>query len=376
MKLLQGRAGSKLVIVDGFAGQGRDESGNEGSPVIAARRALDAMEAMRHRFGRSASVKLVAVEKSKHNHDTLCSTMEPFIDPHPGLVNVLHGELSDHIDAIVSAAGPAPAFYFLDPYGIRGLDATTYSKALRGRYNEIFALFADIGATRLHGLITADRADATDEIEEILAAPSLFPDYDSRRIAEAEAAAARTNEALDLSIPASREHLTRALGGEHWVATLEATPADARADAFLELFREALVKAGAQYVLAVPMRNDAGNRVYSLVHASKSRYAYVTMKEAVCDGLRRSDISDGARDRIMADLSVDVAQIAGVVSRALVGRQRRWTDDGKRQGIKSLLLQRTAIFPFQVQELKNFLKIGRILRRVEGKEVCVFPELS
>ena len=378
MKLLMGGAGSTLAIVDAFAGQGRDQAGNPGSPVIAARRALEAMAAARGKTPclHDPKVHVIAIEKKASYHDTLVEVMEPFVRQHPDLIAVHRGELADHIDEILHTTSVAPTFYFLDPFGVKGLDAGTYAKALAGAHNEIFALFADIGATRLHGLITAERADPTDEVERILSPPSLFPEEDSTRIAAAEAAAARANDALDLSIPASRRHLTRALGSEEWVASLECTAAEDRPDAFLRLFCRALIAAGAQYVVTIPMRNDDGHRVYSLVHASKSKAGFATMKEAVCSGLKKTDIGDEARQRLITDLSIDVATLVAALRQALAGRQRPWADQGAIVGIKTLVLQHTAMFPLQYAELKTSLKDAGILRRIDRKEICVFPPLS
>lgn len=377
MKLLMGGADSTLAIVDAFAGQGRDNAGNDGSPVIAARRAFEAMDAAR---GRKPSlhdpkIHVVAIEKEASKHHALVNVMAPFANVHPELIAVRQGALLDHIDEVVRTVGAAPTFYFLDPYGIKGLDASTYRKALAGPRNEIFALFSDIGATRLHGLITAERTDPSGEIETILSQPSLFPDEDSARITEVEAAAARSNEALDVSIPASRQHLTTALGHEEWIAELERTPREHRADAFLRLFCRALLDAGAQYVLPIPMRNEAGHRVYSLVHASKSKTGYVTMKEAVCSGLNKVGVSDPARQRIVVDLSIGLTELVAALQQALVGARHPWADQGGIPGIKRLLLEHTAIFPLQLNDLKSMLKDAGILQRLDRKEICVFPPL-
>ena len=373
MKLLMwGMAGDHLVIVDAFAGAGQDKSGNAGSPLIAVRRANEAMaETKRLKPNLDPKVQVIAIEKKPTLFRQLEQTLAPFVEARPALVRAHLGELAEHIDAIVSEIGSRPAFFFLDPYGIKGLDARTYPKALAGPHNEIFALFSDIGAVRLHGLVTAERADVSDEVAAILEAPSFFPEDDTGRIAETMAGAERTNNALDASIPASREHLTRALGSEEWVSELAAVAAQHRSDTFVSLFQKALLRAGARFVLAVPMRNDAGQRVYELVHASKSRAGLITMKECVSSGLRKSSISTSARDRIVADLSVDVHRLVQALQTAFAGRSIPWA--ARPDGLKLLVLGHTALFHFQLVDLKSALKQAGVLRRVALKDVCVFP---
>jgi three-Cys-motif partner protein len=376
MKILMwGRAGDRLAIVDGFAGAGQDDEGHPGSPIIVARRAAEAAAATRARKPSvNPRIQLFAIEENARNFRQLQQTLEPFRRNTPDLVHVLRGQLSDHIDGIVATLGDCPTFYFLDPYGIKGLEASTYPKMLAGPHNEVFALFADIGAVRLHGLVTAERADASGTIASILANPSLFPEEDARLISEAETAAFVTNEALDASIPASREHIARALGMDAWVDELGSVQPERRPDKFIELFRSALLRAGAHFVLSIPMRNDKGQRVYTLVHASKSRAAFITMKEAVSSGVRNGPLSEWVRNQMAEDLSVDLDALVQRLRRELAGLEIPWADESL--GLKALLLGHTPLFHFQVDELKRTLWEAGLLSRVNRKEVCRFPQVG
>lgn len=376
MKLLMsGRAGDRLTIVDAFAGRGQDDAGNSGSPVIAARKAAEAVAAVKKRKPETdPRIRVIAIEKTASSFKHLEQTLEPFSRQTAGDVTPLHGELVNHINDIVAETSDQPTFYFLDPWGIKGLDASTYAKALAGPKNEIFALFSDLGAVRLHGLVTAERADPSNKIAAILTAPSLFPDEDERRVAAAEAEAAKTNKALDASIPASREYLTRALGTASWVDELASTPAQRRADKFIELFRQSLLDAGARFVLAIPMRNDEGHRIYSLVHASKSPAGFITMKECVSTGLRQASLNDSVTARIRADLSIDVDRMVQSLQQTFAGLSIPWA--AKRNGLQVLLLKGTLLFHFQVPELKAALKRAGILKKIDRKDVCVFPPIE
>ena len=152
MKLFMwGKAGDRLAIVDAFAGAGRDEAGNEGSPLIAVRRAREAMAEARGKAPHLTDPKVLvfAIEKHRGRYRALKDNLAQFTSDSPELIRVLEGELADHIDQIGREVGQCPTFFFLDPFGIKGLDAATYPKMFSGRHKEVFALFSDIGAVRL-----------------------------------------------------------------------------------------------------------------------------------------------------------------------------------------------------------------------------------
>ena len=376
MKLLMwGGAGSSLAIVDAFAGQGQDNTGQPGSPVIAARRALEAMRTTRGRkpWLEEPRIRVFAIEKNRLHFRELTRVISQLDPQEANNVTLYEGELSDHIHEIRRATGRVPVLYFLDPFGIKGLDAATYPKALDGPHNELFALFSDLGATRLHGLLTAERGNATDVVDAIQSQPSLFPQEDAARIAAAEAAAVRSNDALDATRPAAREHLTRALGNTEWGPELATVPPEQRPDTFLKLFRRTLIAAGARYVLTIPMRNDAGQRVYSLVHASKSQQAYVAMKDAVTNGLQRSRLTDTAGQRMLEDMAIDLPAVVGRLRVTFAGRTLPWADHGEARGIRSYVLGATPMFPGQSSALKALLKSEQILSRKGRLEMCAFP---
>lgn len=368
MKLIQwGRAGRRVAIVDAFAGRGQDSEGTPGSALIVGQRALEVTSVL---SARGASVQLFAIEADPENCEALRQAVAPLNAGRERLVEVRKGQLAEHLGEIRSRVGLAPAFYFLDPYGVKGLDAGTYAPALEGPHNEIFALFSDLGACRLYGLLTAERRDSEREREAILARPSLFPDMDEMEAERAAAGAEAANNALDASVPASRTHLTRALGNEQWVDTLATTPPAQRADRFVELFREAMIAAGARFVLSLPMRNENGRRVYSLVHAARSAAAFVTMKECISTGLNKTSLRGTIVQRMREDLSVDLPHLISQLRRRFAGESVPWAGN---DGLRERLLRETPLFHFQCDALKRQLKDAVILQRIDRKEICVFP---
>lgn len=115
---------------------------------------------------------------------------------------------------------------------------------LAGAHNEMFVLFADIGAVRLHGVVSAQGPNVEKQVSELRMTPSLFPELDAAAETTIRARADEHVEALDLTRPACREYLRRALGGSDWEAELDRVSLRDRSDVFLELFVGELLGAG------------------------------------------------------------------------------------------------------------------------------------
>ena len=360
MRLLQwGRAGDVVYFVDAFAGQGRDGVGNPGSPAIAARIAAETQAHLRaHGFPR-ATMRVICVERDSTNYRVLREYMIPFERSDPGLVTLYEGELVDHIDTILATTRGAPALYFLDPYGVQGLDASTYPKALGAPSCEMFVLFSDLGANRLHGVVTASTEDVEAQIERLNGDRPMLPLPEFEAIAKAEADAMRVAarvraEALDLTRPASYEYLVRALGNDEWVRALENVLAPDLPDAFLALFLRRLIEAGAEHLLTVPMRNIEGRYVYSLVHASRSLTGFTVMKESVSTGLRSGALPEDVCFQIRRDLEVPMDGILELLDQTYAGQTVRWTlpKDADGDCVRRFVLQNTPMFDFQLDDLK------------------------
>lgn len=377
--LMWGQAGDTVYFVDGFAGAGQDRQGNPGSPLIAAQIAAGVPDALAaQRTQRQGRMRVRAVEEHAGRHAALRALLEPFVAADRALARAGRGVLAEHIDAIAREIANAPALYFLDPFGLKGLDAATYPKLLAGPHNEIFALFADIGATRLHGLVTAERSDVEGQIAGLRRQASLFPEMEAEQEQPVRVAASQRNQALDASQGPSREHLVRALGDEGIVDAIAPLPPAERADAFLGAFIRALIAAGARYVVALPMRNAQGQRVYSLVHASKSAKGFAAMKDSVSEGLNRDDLPPEMRDRIREDLSIPLAVVLDVARVRFAGQADvPWTGGKGEETVQQWLIESTPVFRFQANAVREALQAAGILRRgPRGKLLCTFPSAA
>ena len=378
MKLIQwGGAGRTLYYIDGFAGPGGDKQGRPGSPVVATRIALRTQAHLRERIP-EATMRVIAIEKLAGLHKSLKEVADGFDVGERGVLRALRGELPDHIDALLAETQGAPTLSFLDPYGVKGLDASTYPKLLSGPCDEMFVLFHEMGAGRLHGVVLARADDIEGQVRDLRATPSLFAEWDDDAERVIRERAAERAEALDLTRPGSRDALRRALGDIDLESELERIPVSDRPDAFLRLFIRRLIDSGAGYVLTLPMRDDDGHRVYSLVYASKSAKGFVTMKEAITTSLNSNVLAAEVCEMIRDDLRVSIPQLVDDLARRFAGRELRWTGDG---GLQSFVLQNTALFHFQKPELLEALtSAGYVPRGRTGKPktpiLVSFPALD
>ena len=100
--------GNRVVILDGFAGRGRDLDGREGSAEFILKAA--------HDLAATRRVTSFFVEKDPEHFQALQEVVGEYTAR--GLnAQALPGSVQDHLDMVVRAAERAPLFLFLDPCG-------------------------------------------------------------------------------------------------------------------------------------------------------------------------------------------------------------------------------------------------------------------
>ena len=364
------RAGQRLWIIDAFAGSGRDDAGNPGSPRIAAVIARDAAAARRDVVPSSnAIVHVVAIEKDSERYERLQQNMAEFTEGDPPVAYVRRGTLAELIDRMITRAIRAePALYFLDPFGVEGMQAELLPKLLAGPHNEIFALFSDTGAARLHAVIDAEDVSADEAVAREVREPSLFPQFDAEDEAEIRSAAERRSRALGYTRPAARRILDEAFGGTSWLSAIEGIPPEQRPLQFVRLYMQLLQRAGARFGIAIPVRDATNRRVYHLVYASKSAQGFKTMKESIATAIDASDLPARVRDAMVLDLNVDLPPIVAQIARAFAGLTVPWTDsrDRRARSVRNYTLLHTGAFPQQCDAVRDAVasvyKTGGTLR--------------
>jgi len=123
-----GRAGRLVVVVDAFAGKGRFDDGEAGSPIII----LDAITKTRS-SNPAASVEALLIEKKYYRE--LAKAVAGYPE-----CRVLPGTYEPHVQALaVVLDRRRSVLLFVDPYGVKSLDFE-YFRALAQRELESFEL--------------------------------------------------------------------------------------------------------------------------------------------------------------------------------------------------------------------------------------------
>lgn len=243
------RYNERVVLIDGFAGPGRYEGGEPGSPVIALRAAVDHAERI------PGEMILLFVEDDKDRAASLRQEIAAVERPERFQVHVEKGKcvsvLSGLLDSLDSAGKKlAPTFAFLDPFGYSHTPFELVARILRNQRCEVLITFM------------------YEEINRFLSADQEAEHFDELFGTD------RWREIRQLVRPTDRQVALRGM--------------------YLQQLKES---ARARYVHAFEMRN-ADNRVdYFLFFATNNALGLKKMKEAMwkvdaSGGYRFSDATD------------------------------------------------------------------------------------
>jgi three-Cys-motif partner protein len=146
----------QILYVDACAGRGKDDLGNDGSPLIGSKSAAVATESVRRQKSGLFRIKVLAIEKKRKHFEVLKALLAPFGED----VRAIKGTLGDTIAEIEQEFGDTPTLFFIDPFGLEPLDANVVKRALSGDRNEVLILFADQAALRHFGAVATSETKA------------------------------------------------------------------------------------------------------------------------------------------------------------------------------------------------------------------------
>lgn len=315
-----GSTHGRVIFIDGFAGPGRYEGGEPGSPVIAIR-------AVKAHLARRASwdATFLFVEADADRCTVLREEVEREKAGMPATAHfdVECGEfaptLTDFLNQLdVATFTVAPSFMMVDPFGISGAPMAVIQRFLRLPKAEVLVTFM------------VDFIDRFDETGE-------FP-----------------------------PHLDELYGAHAW-ATIDTTRSKAtRLDAYCGLYRDQLKAAGATQVLRFDLYS--GNRlVYALFHASKHPLACQRMKEALWSADPSGDLAfRGSRSGQQSLLfGADFGGMRAALKGFLAGRD--WTAV---EGLEGFLMSDATDYhagQLRKHSLTPLEEAGEIEVQVQGK---------
>lgn len=250
-----------LAYVDCFAGKGKFDDGNPGSPLIA----LDILQQC------LASTKLegearIGAAFIELNHT---SDLEKNLRNYKG-IKIVQGSYEDTIDELLKHKTGCNVFLYIDPYGIKALDCSQFDTFANGKFNTIELLIN----MNSFGFIR-EACNAKGEIFKIDDV-GFFDDlveYDSTIL-----------DATDQSI----EALNRIAGGDYWkniITKYQSGEIDGyeAEECFSEQYCKRLSKSY-KYVLNMPIRIRKNRHPkYRMIHATNHPDGCVLMANNICN---------------------------------------------------------------------------------------------
>lgn len=149
VRILGGSAGL-VYYVDGFSGPGRYEDDAKGSPLLAAEYAQGLV-------GKPYKLRCINVESDSDRFANLQINTAAYL----AVTRNFEGEFGDHVDKILREIGLRPAIFFLDPFGLKGIEWRHVSKVLRRRRpSELLIRIKPSDLQRLAGFAESASIDA------------------------------------------------------------------------------------------------------------------------------------------------------------------------------------------------------------------------
>ncbi len=150
VRILGGSSKGIVYYVDGFAGRGLYEDGGKGSPV----RAVEFAKSLTDR-----EYKLLCINVEED--ETLFENLESTINPYNDIATCYQGRFENHVENILSLIGDFPTIFFLDPFGIKGIEWDCLNPILsRQNITEILIRINPKDLSRLAGFSDSNAAEA------------------------------------------------------------------------------------------------------------------------------------------------------------------------------------------------------------------------
>jgi three-Cys-motif partner protein len=339
------RSHSEIWIVDGFAGKGKDDIGNPGSPLLLVGSAAQLRE-------EGAEVHVIAIEFRRDWYEALATNLADFDAEHGGRVPVVYlrqGTLAEHAPEAFRLIGQAPAFVYLDPFGADGLSLNIVRQTLALGKGEVFALFSHQAICR-HLAVLAAEYHSDRARREVIEQPQLFPDLEAKWLTQELDRAERADASLLPTKEAAERILVELFGSSEEVERLLDLPERTWADEVLRAYLDALRRCGATHITRTAIYDEEQKCAYYLIHAAKSPRATLKMKEAVHSAISKSELPAKTKDRIRWSHAVRIEEVVREVLKMFAGREVGWTDP-----VKGFALGETPMAVDQTQELKAAL---------------------
>ncbi len=151
---------SCVYYIDGFAGKGICDNHSKGSPLLAAEIAQQYLDQKK-----KYKLNCINVEADKENFQNL----ELALHNYKSVTSNLYGTFSTNIPKILQTIGNCPAFFFIDPFGVKGTDWMDMLKLInRPAPTDLWMRFDHKTVRRLSGFFDSGSKAADSKIQNLL----------------------------------------------------------------------------------------------------------------------------------------------------------------------------------------------------------------
>lgn len=271
-----------LVYVDCFAGKGKFDDGNPGSPLIA----LDIFQKglAETKIDGKAQIGAAFIDLN------YASDLETNLSAYSG-VKIVSGAYEDTIDELLKNKCGCNVFLYIDPYGIKALNCSKFDEFANGQFNSVELLinmnsfgFIREGCRVMGRQFTVDDDSFFDDLVEY--EPTMLDTSDK-----------------------SMETLNQIAGGDYWKSIIEQYTGG-KIDGYKaeEYFSEQYCQRLSEsytYVLNMPIRLKEGRHTkYRMIHATNHPSGCVLMADNICN--RWELLKDIQNDGQMSFLQEDI----------------------------------------------------------------------
>ena len=262
--------GKPVLYIDCFAGKGKFDDGEKGSPLIAIDARKSCLENTYYKSDNS-SIEMIFLEPK---HYKILSENVAECSPDNEFLNVIKGKYEDCILNILSDKSGYNIFLYIDPYGIKALD---YS---------IFENMNKIGLSTIEMLINCNSfgffRNACRVMKVNISNDEAFQNLDD--LVEYEPTVLTEGERAE-------ELLNKIAGGDYWkdivVKYNNGEINGYQAEKMLSEAYKKVLKQNFKYVLDMPIRLKVGQRPkYRMIHVSNHESGCYLMVENI---LKRKD---------------------------------------------------------------------------------------
>jgi len=159
VRILGGTWRGVVYYVDGFAGPGIYADGCEGSPLLAAQHATRLREQ-----GKYYGLRCINIELSPRHHANLEASTKAYAQ----VVQNYQGTFGQHIGDVLQTIAGYPALFFLDPFGVKGMEWRHVEPILnRADPTDILLRFDSSTIARLAGSASSSARQAAAKVHRL-----------------------------------------------------------------------------------------------------------------------------------------------------------------------------------------------------------------